>query len=73
MTQLTHPGYVPLSVLISFGGLATSLWIVGSLMTKFAQAKTLFLAHFTEDVFTQAVNSETKFDSKAEPLRALGA
>ena len=58
--------FLPLSLIIEFGGLAFGLLIIGYILTRIAQAKTLFLVKFTEDVFRQAANSPTKFDQASD-------
>lgn len=58
--------FLPLSLIIEFGGLAFGLLIIGYILTRIAQARTLFLVKFTEDVFRQAANSPTKFDQASD-------
>ena len=58
--------FMPLNFVIEFGGLALGLLILGYLLTRLAQAKTLFIVKFTEDLFHQAVNSPTKFDQASD-------
>ena len=69
--------FMILTFLAEFGGLSFGLLIVGYALTRLTQAKTLFLIRFTEDVFRQAANSPTKFDSADEnsvrPLKGKGA
>ena len=59
---------MPLNFVIDFGGLAFGLLIIGYLVTRLAQAKTLFMVQFTEDLFHQAVNSPTKFDQASDMI-----
>ena len=42
---------MPLNFVIDFGGLAFGLLLIGYMLTRLAQAKTLFMVNFTEDLF----------------------
>ena len=55
-----------MSLIIELGGLTVGLLIIGFVLTRLAQARTLFLVKFTEDVFWQAANSPTKFDQASD-------
>ena len=48
--------FLPLSIMIEFGGLTAGLLVIGYMLTRLAQAKTFFLVSFTEDVFRHDVN-----------------
>lgn len=49
--------FLPLSLVIELGGLTLGLLIFGHVITRLAQAKTLFLVKFTEDVFRHSSNN----------------